>query len=337
MKVSKLWMPLLGAAWLAMGLTGQVSAQPYPNHPIKLLVPFTPGGGTDQLARIVAQKMSENMGQQIIVDNRPGGNTLVATEAVVRAAPDGYTLIMQTNNLAANPTLHKGKITFDTMKDLVPVSLVAGNPHAVTTPCASTRSRRRTDSSPSPAIRATTSIGSRILAPAGSGQARRSTGAAERPQGASRPRAWRTSRATTQIYGTTSEESPAHSSRRDRQDGSQIIVAVSGRADGCVAGLPRLRRCGVERLARPGAHPDVVIENSRRRGERRRNRRNSSTSCGSRRWRSICWAPKRIERSCWQSSTNGRSSSRAAARKWTSRNEGRKKIVAHRRGRELRR
>jgi tripartite-type tricarboxylate transporter receptor subunit TctC len=130
-KFSKVCVLLAGATLLALGLTGQASAQDYPNHPIKLLVPFTPGGGTDLLARIVAQKMSENMGQPIVVDNRPGGNTLVATEAVVRAAPDGYTLLMQTNNFAANPTLYKGRITFDTTKDLVPVSLVAGNPHVL--------------------------------------------------------------------------------------------------------------------------------------------------------------------------------------------------------------
>jgi len=131
-KFSKLCMLVAAAVVPALGLVATVSAQGgYPNKPIKLLVPFTPGGGTDQLARIVAQKMSESMGQQIIVENKPGGNTLVATEQVVRSAPDGYTLIMQTNNLAANPTLYKGKMTFDTMKDLVPVSLVAGNPHVL--------------------------------------------------------------------------------------------------------------------------------------------------------------------------------------------------------------
>ena len=94
-------------------------------------MPFTPGGGTDILARIVAQKMSEQMGQQVIVDNKPGGNTLVATQELVRAAPDGYTLLMQTNNFAANPTLYKGKIQFDTLKDVAPVALVAGNPHVL--------------------------------------------------------------------------------------------------------------------------------------------------------------------------------------------------------------
>ena len=122
---------LVGVALVAMALVGQTSAQGYPTRPIRLLVPFTPGGGTDLLARIVAQKMSESLGQPIVVDNRPGANTLIATEALVRAAPDGYTLIMQTNNLAANPSLYRGKLSFDTLKDLVPVSLVAGNPHVL--------------------------------------------------------------------------------------------------------------------------------------------------------------------------------------------------------------
>jgi tripartite-type tricarboxylate transporter receptor subunit TctC len=121
----------LVAVVLALALVVPAFAQTYPNRPIKLLVPFTAGGGTDLLARVVAKKMAENMGQPIVVDNRPGANTLIATEAVVHAAPDGYTLIMQTNNLAANPTLYAGKITFDTLKDLVPVSLVAGNPHVL--------------------------------------------------------------------------------------------------------------------------------------------------------------------------------------------------------------
>ena len=122
---------LLLGAFISLGIAAQASAQGYPTRPIKLLVPFTAGGGTDLLARILAQKMSENLGQQIVVENKPGGNTLIATEAVARATPDGYTLIMQTNNLAANPTLYLGKMSFDTLKDLAPVSLVAGNPHVL--------------------------------------------------------------------------------------------------------------------------------------------------------------------------------------------------------------
>lgn len=122
---------IAGVALTAIAFVTPASAQNYPNRPIKLVVPFTPGGGTDQLARIMAQKMSENLGQPIVVENRPGGNTLIATEMVVRSPADGYTLLLQVNNLAANPTLYRGKISFDTAKDLAPVSLVAGNPHVL--------------------------------------------------------------------------------------------------------------------------------------------------------------------------------------------------------------
>ena len=131
MKIRTLSKMMLLWALVAATCLGRAFADGYPNRPIRLLVPFTPGGGTDILARNVAAKMSESMGQQVVVDNRPGGNTLIATEVVVRAAPDGYTLIMQTNNLSANPTLYRGKMGFDTLKDLAPVSLVAGNPHVL--------------------------------------------------------------------------------------------------------------------------------------------------------------------------------------------------------------
>jgi tripartite-type tricarboxylate transporter receptor subunit TctC len=120
---------LLCAALVA--LAAPVVAQTYPNRPIKLLVPFTPGGGTDILARIVGAKIGEALGQTVLVENRPGGNTVVATEALVRSAPDGYTLLMQTNNFAANPTLYGSKLSFDTLKDIAPVALVAGNPHVL--------------------------------------------------------------------------------------------------------------------------------------------------------------------------------------------------------------
>ena len=121
--------------FLAVASTATISAiasaEGYPDRPIRLLVPFTPGGGTDILARILAQKMGESMGQPVVVDNRPGANTLVATEALARAPADGYTLLIQVNNLAANATLYRGKMSFDTLKDLAPVTLVAGNPHVL--------------------------------------------------------------------------------------------------------------------------------------------------------------------------------------------------------------
>jgi tripartite-type tricarboxylate transporter receptor subunit TctC len=124
-------MSRLGLFVLAVAFASQALGQSYPNRPVKMLVPFTPGGGTDILARIVAGKMSESIGHQVVVENRPGANTIVATEALVRSAPDGYTLLMQTNNFASNATLYAGKLSYDTFKDIAPVSLVAGNPHVL--------------------------------------------------------------------------------------------------------------------------------------------------------------------------------------------------------------
>lgn len=131
MKVTSLGMAALVTAIIGAGVAVDAAAQAYPSRPIRILVPFTPGGGTDILTRVVAAKMSEGLGQQVLVENRPGANTIVATEALVRAAPDGYTLLMQTNNFASNVTLYAGKLSFDTLKDTAPVSLVAGNPHVL--------------------------------------------------------------------------------------------------------------------------------------------------------------------------------------------------------------
>ena len=122
---------LLLALLLSVTAAGQAVAQAWPNRPVRMLVPFTPGGGTDILARIVAGKMSEGLGQQIIVENRPGANTILATELLKGSAADGYTLLMQTNNFASNATLYAGKLSYDTFRDIAPVSLVAGNPHVL--------------------------------------------------------------------------------------------------------------------------------------------------------------------------------------------------------------
>ena len=120
----------LAACW-APAAAQTAAPAAYPTRPIRLVVPFAPGGGTDILARALAARMGDSLGQPVNVENRAGGNTLIGTEAVVRASPDGYTLLMQTNNLATNPTLYKGKLSFDTRKDLLPVALVAGNPHVL--------------------------------------------------------------------------------------------------------------------------------------------------------------------------------------------------------------
>jgi tripartite-type tricarboxylate transporter receptor subunit TctC len=97
------------------------SAEPYPVRPVRMIVGFAPGGGTDLTARPVAQKLSELLGQQVIVENRPGAAGNIATEQVVKAAPDGYTLLMGTiAALAINPSLY-GNLRFDPETDLAPV------------------------------------------------------------------------------------------------------------------------------------------------------------------------------------------------------------------------
>src|SRR5256714_10966333 len=91
----------------ALAFTAAFAADPYPTKPIRMIVGFAPGGGTDLTARPVAQKMSELMGQQVIVENRPGAAGNIASEQVARAAPDGYTLLMGTiAALAINPSLY---------------------------------------------------------------------------------------------------------------------------------------------------------------------------------------------------------------------------------------
>src|SRR3954462_13459244 len=97
------------------------AADPYPTRPIRMIVGFAPGGGTDLTARPVAQKLSELPGQQVIVENRPGAAGNIATEQVVKAAPDGYTILMGTiAALAINPSLY-GNLKFDPETDLAPV------------------------------------------------------------------------------------------------------------------------------------------------------------------------------------------------------------------------
>src|SRR5215813_10870040 len=97
----------------------------YPVRPIRIVVPFTPGGGTDIIARALGQHLIGAFGQNVIVDNRPGGNTVVASEIVARARPDGYTLIMQINTLTALPAMEKEGQGTISLAQFAPVSLVA--------------------------------------------------------------------------------------------------------------------------------------------------------------------------------------------------------------------
>ena len=126
--------PALAAAALAMAATAlavvpaAARADDYPNRPIKLIVPFPPGGGNDNVARPIAQKLSDALGQQVIIDNRPGAGTMIGAEAAAHAAPDGYTLFLGSiASHAISPNLY-ARVPYDPIKDFEPVSLLASAP-----------------------------------------------------------------------------------------------------------------------------------------------------------------------------------------------------------------
>lgn len=105
-------------------------AQKYPERPVRLVVPFAPGGGTDIIGRIVGQGLSEVIGQPVIIDNRGGAGSTLGTEIVAKAPNDGYTLLFGNISLAFNATLYK-KLRYDTQRDLAPISLAAVQPNIV--------------------------------------------------------------------------------------------------------------------------------------------------------------------------------------------------------------
>ena len=112
----------------AFGATAVTSlAQTYPSQPLRMLVGYPPGGGSDVIARLAAQQLSEGLGQQIVVDNRPGAATMIATSIAAKANPDGYTLLFVTSSLVINPSLYR-KVPYDPFRDFAPVSLVASTP-----------------------------------------------------------------------------------------------------------------------------------------------------------------------------------------------------------------
>ena len=118
-------------AILAGGFHGGAIAQAnYPNKPIRLLVGFAPGGGTDTIARIVAQRLGDVLGQQVVIDNRAGANQIIASEIVAGARPDGYTLFMASAGFAINPALQE-KLPFDSIKDFAPITMAATAPNVL--------------------------------------------------------------------------------------------------------------------------------------------------------------------------------------------------------------
>ena len=103
-------------------------AQDYPARPIRLVVPFAPGGGTDISARILGEGLQQSLGQTIVIDNRPGAGSILGCEIAANAQPDGYTLLLGNISMAFNAALYK-KLPFDTLKDFIPVSLVTDQPN----------------------------------------------------------------------------------------------------------------------------------------------------------------------------------------------------------------
>src|SRR5947209_2644068 len=123
------WFAVICAALCCMGTAA--SATDYPSRPIILTLAFAPGGPSDVLARILARRMEQILGQPLVIDNRPGAGGNIAAEMVAHAAPDGYTLLLATNGiLATNATLYK-KINYDPERDFAPVSLIATQANAL--------------------------------------------------------------------------------------------------------------------------------------------------------------------------------------------------------------
>jgi tripartite-type tricarboxylate transporter receptor subunit TctC len=115
---------------IAAAFAQPVAAQSFPGKPIRIVIGFTPGGGVDINARLLAPKMSELLGQQVVVENRPGAGTNIANELVARAAPDGYTLLMNTAAVAINMSLYK-KVAYDALKDYAPISVFSNSPNVL--------------------------------------------------------------------------------------------------------------------------------------------------------------------------------------------------------------
>jgi tripartite-type tricarboxylate transporter receptor subunit TctC len=126
---SKFWTALLLSSFASVSLA---QAPAYPSKPIKWIVPYTPGGITDSVTRIVTQKLSDAIGQPIVIENKPGANSIVGADLVAKAPADGYTAITVIAAHAANGTLYAGKLPFDPVKSFAPISLVAIAPLILT-------------------------------------------------------------------------------------------------------------------------------------------------------------------------------------------------------------
>jgi len=115
---------ILGA-FLLIGITvPPLCAESYPNKPIRFILPYPPGGAVDTIGRIIAQKLSERLGQPVVTENKPGAGSTIGTEIAVRAKPDGYTIVIGSASITISPSLYK-KLNYDSIRDLAPISMAA--------------------------------------------------------------------------------------------------------------------------------------------------------------------------------------------------------------------
>jgi tripartite-type tricarboxylate transporter receptor subunit TctC len=119
---------LLGATAVAMGLAAPVQAQSFPSKPIRLVIPFAPGGVVDLTARQIGPKLSEAIGQPVLIENRSGAGGTLAADHVAKSAPDGHTLLFAFDSHAVNPHIYKSDLRYDTFKDFAPVTFVGSIP-----------------------------------------------------------------------------------------------------------------------------------------------------------------------------------------------------------------
>ena len=121
---------VLGVFPIVFSCVNSVSAQTYPERPIRLIVSYPPGGGTDVTARTIVGKLSEGLGRQVVIDNRPGGGSTIGTDLVAKAIPDGYTLLMSDTTFGILPGLY-AKLPFDALRDFQPITQLTGVPGAL--------------------------------------------------------------------------------------------------------------------------------------------------------------------------------------------------------------
>jgi tripartite-type tricarboxylate transporter receptor subunit TctC len=122
---------LILALAAGLGICAPASGQPYPNRPVRLIVPYAPGGGSDTTSRVMAKPLAEIFGQQIVIDNRPGAGTIIGAELAAKSLPDGYTLFSGiTGTMAINPSIY-AKLPYDPVRDFAPIAMIATGPNVL--------------------------------------------------------------------------------------------------------------------------------------------------------------------------------------------------------------